>query len=120
MDNYSIVDLKGFAVSIRSGAAKSFSEDYSENLDEFISINQVINVIKQNSLGQDDEEYYVINELIFDDIFNEIRNWLYEVGLAKLAAKGYVDCAWDNESNSMTFWLPNKDKTHISSKPSDS
>ena len=118
MESYSIIDLEGFAKSMRDGAASSFEKDYTENLDEFISIGQVINMIKQNNLGLDDEGNYLINEDIFDDVFNNIRDWLYGVGLSKLASKGFVECAWDNDSNDMVFWLANKDKTSISAKPS--
>jgi hypothetical protein len=120
METYSIIDLEGYAKAMRSGAASSFSQEYSENLDEFITISQVINLIKKNNLGLDQEGNYLINEDIFDEIFDNIREWLYEVGLAKLAAKGFVDCAWDDEANGMVFWLPNKDNTSISSKPSKS
>jgi hypothetical protein len=118
MENYSIIDLEGYAKAMRDGAASSFEKDYTENLDEFISIGQVINLIKKNNLGLDEEGNYLINEQIFDDVFNDIRNWLYEVGLCKLAAKGFVDCSWDDASNEMVFWLANKDKTKIPAKPS--
>jgi hypothetical protein len=118
MESYSIIDLEGYAKAMRDGAASSFEKDYTENLDEFISIGQVINLIKKNNLGLDEEGNYLINEQIFDDVFNDIRNWLYEVGLCKLAAKGFVDCSWDDESNEMVFWLANKDKTNIPAKPS--
>jgi hypothetical protein len=118
MESYSIIDLEGFAKSMREGAASSFEKDYTENLDEFISIGQVINMIKKNNLGLDEEGNYLINEQIFDDVFNDIRDWLYGVGLAKLASKGFVDCSWDDESNEMVFWLANKDKTNIPAKPS--
>jgi hypothetical protein len=118
MESYSIIDLQGYAKAMRDGAASSFEKDYTENLDEFISIGQVINMIKKNNLGLDEEGNYLINEQIFDDVFNYIRDWLYEVGLCKLAAKGFVDCSWDDESNEMVFWLANKDKTQIPAKPS--
>lgn len=118
MESYSIIDLEGYAKAMRDGAASSFEKDYTENLDEFISIGQVINLIKKNNLGLDEEGNYLINEQIFDDVFNDIRNWLYEVGLCKLAAKGFVDCSWDDDSNEMVFWLANKDKTKIPAKPS--
>ena len=103
---------------MRDGAASSFEKDYTENLDDFITIPQVINMIKENNLGLDDEGNYLINEDIFDDVFNNIRDRLYEVALAKLAAKGLIECAWDDESNEMVFWLGNKDKTSIAAKPS--
>ena len=118
MENYSIIDLEGFAKSLRAGVASSFEENYTESLDGFISVDQVINLIKKNNLGKDEENNYIINEKIFDDIFNEIREWFYSVGLSKLASAGYVDCAWDNDSNEMVFWLANEAKEKISSKPS--
>lgn len=120
-ENYSIVDMNGYAAAMREGAAKSFlnSENYSENLDDFISIGQVICLIKNHSLGQDNDGNYIINEVVFDDIFDELREWLYGVGLSKLASKGYVECAWDNDSNEMVFWLADKKNTPISNKPSD-
>lgn len=119
MESYSIIDLEGYAKAMRDGAASSFEKDYTENLDDFISIGQVINMIKKHNLGLDDEGNYLINEQIFDDVFNDIRDWLYGVGLAKLASKGFVDCSWDDESNEMVFWLANKDKTSIPAKPSE-
>jgi hypothetical protein len=118
MESYSVIDLEGYAKAMRDGAASSFEKDYTENLDEFISIGQIINMIKKNNLGLDEEGNYLINEQIFDDVFNDIRDWLYGVGLAKLASKGFVDCSWDDESNEMVFWLANKDKTNIPAKPS--
>ena len=118
MESYSIIDLEGYAKAMRDGAASSFEKDYTENLDEFITIPQVINMIKNNNLGLDEEGNYLINEDIFDEMFESIRNQLYEVGLSKLAAKGFIYCAWDDDSNQMIFWLANKDQTSISAKPS--
>jgi hypothetical protein len=119
METYSIVDLTGYAKAMREGAASSFDKEYTENLDDFISLNQVINLIKKNNLGLDEEGNYLITPDIFDDVFNEIREWLYGVGLAKLASKGRVECAWDNDANEMVFWLDNKGKTTIPAKPSE-
>jgi hypothetical protein len=118
MDSYSIIDLEGYAKAMRDGAASSFEKDYTENLDDFVTIPQVIDMIKENNLGFDEEGNYLIDEDIFDDVFNIIRDRLYEVALAKLAAKGLIECAWDDESNEMVFWLGNKDKTSIAAKPS--
>ena len=115
---YSIHDLIGYARSVRESAAKSFSEDYSENLDDFISIQQTISIIKSYSLGMDDTGKVMINEELFNEAFSSLREWLYGVGLAKLASKGYVECAWDSDKNEMVFWLPDKKQTHLSNKPS--
>lgn len=118
MNKYSIVDLDGYANTLRDGAAKSFSEEYTENLDEFISITQVKNLVKKYSLGLDQNDNYIITTKIFNKVFNEVREWLYGVGLAKLAAKGLVDCAWDDKKNEMIFWIADDKKSKISSKPS--
>jgi hypothetical protein len=118
METYSIIDLEGYADAMRQGAAASFEEEHEENLDEFITVPQVINLIKKNNLGKDENQDYIIDENIFNNVFEEIRQWLYEVGLCKLAAKGLVDCAWDSGSNEMIFWLPNKEKIDIHSKHS--
>lgn len=117
MEKYSIVDMQGYASAIREGAAKSFSEDYAENLDNFISIQQIINLVEKHSLGLDSDGYHIIDEEVFNFIFEEVRVWIYEVGLARLAAQGYVECAWDDEDNDMVFWLADKDKTTINNKP---
>ena len=118
METYSIIDLEGYAKAMRDGAASSFEKEYTENLDDFITVNQVINLIKKNNLGQDEDGYFLINEDIFNQVFEEIRDWLYGVGLSKLASTGYVECAWDNDSNEMIFWLADKNKSSIASKPS--
>lgn len=118
METYSIVDLNGYAKTIRDGAAKSFTETYTENLDEFISLDQIIGLIEENSVGKDEEDNYLITQENFNDIFEEVRNRLYTVGLSRLAAKGLIECAWDDEANEMVFWLSDAGKTHIQNRPS--
>ena len=93
METYSIVDLEGYANSIRESAAKSFTETYTENLDEFISIDQVIGLVKEHSVGKDEEDNYLITEENFNEIFEAVRDRLDTVGLSRLAAKGLVECA---------------------------
>jgi hypothetical protein len=116
MDTYSIVDLRGYATSIRDAAAKSFTETYTENLDEFISIEQVIGMVKENSIGQDEENNYLITEENFDELFEQVRDRLYSVGLSRLATKGFIECAWDDESNEMIFWLSDEGQTRINNR----
>jgi len=44
----------------------------------------------------------------------------HNVGLAKLASKGLVECAWDNETNEMIFWAnPEISKTSKRKKSSN-
>jgi len=113
---YSITDIEGYADYIRRNVAKSFCEDYTEDLNDFITIPQTVSIIKEHTLGQNDNQEYLINEEAFDDTFEEIRTWIYGVGLSKAAGRDQIECAWDNKSNEMIFWLPKKN-TSIPSKP---
>jgi hypothetical protein len=106
---YAITDLDGYASSIRESVAHSFAEEYTENLDEYITIDQAKNIIVAYSLGQDEENNYLVDEESFNDAFDDIREWFYEAGLSKLAAKGLVECAWDDDLNQMIFWIPEND-----------
>lgn len=103
-NTYSIIDLDGYITSIREAAAQSFTENYDENLDDFITLDQTKNIIIGYSLGQDDDGNYLINEETFNDAFEDIRNWIYEAGIAKLAAQGLIECAWDDNLDEMVFW----------------
>jgi hypothetical protein len=104
METYSITDLPRYAECVREGAANQLIENYSDNLDEFISINQVINLIKDKSIGLDESENLLINEDIHNSIHEDIQDWIFNVGLAKLAAAGKIECAWDDDQNDMVFW----------------
>jgi hypothetical protein len=107
---YSINDLDGYASAIRDGVAQSFVENYNENLDEYITIDQVKSLIVGYSLGQDDDENYLINSEVFNDTFDDVREWFYEAGLSKLAAKGVLECAWDNDTDQMVFWVKDNEQ----------
>lgn len=121
MQTFSITDLDGFAISIRDGAARSISENYTENLDHFVSIEQVKKMISTNQIGLDEDGLPVITEDIFDSIFTEIRSMIYQIALSKLAANGLIECAWDNDSNEMIFWInsANEGLKFINSLPSE-
>lgn len=106
---YSITDLDGYASHIREAVAKSFQEDYTENLDDYISLEQIKQIIDGYSLGTDENNDYLINEEVFNDIFDDIREFFYGVGVAKLAAKDLIECAWDNNLNEMVFWVKDND-----------
>lgn len=110
-DIYSINDLNKYAESIRKNAALSFAQYHDENLDDFISIGQVENLIRDHSIGTDDDGCLIIDEDSYNQTFDDVRTFLYNVGLAKLAAAGKVECAWDNEINEMVFWLPSSELT---------
>jgi hypothetical protein len=107
---YSITDLDGYASSIRVSVANSFAEDHTEDLDEYITIEQSKDIIIGYSLGQDEDGNYLIDEESFNNSFDDMREWFYEAGLSKLAAKGLVECAWDDDLNQMIFWVKDNEK----------
>jgi hypothetical protein len=114
-DSYVINDLEMYAQSIRKNAALSFSENYNEDLDSFVTISQVCQLIADNAIGLDEEDKYIIDEDSYNYTFDQIRIRLYNIGLARLASAGEIECAWDDEANEMVFWVPESKSQHKAS-----
>jgi len=113
---YAITDLNGYTLQIREAAANNLTENGASNddLDSYISIGQMINLVKNKCLGLDDNSRPMLNETVNRQIFEEVSVWIHNVGLAKLAAQDLVECAWDDEINEMVFWhkeIPKNDKS---------
>jgi hypothetical protein len=114
---YAIVDVDGYVSQMRQAAANSISENgSSDNLDNYISIDQMLGLVKQNCLGFDDQERPLLNEDANNEIFEQAAVWIHNVGLAKLAAQDLVECAWDDKSNEMIFWAKEKRKSNAKPK----
>ena len=112
---YAIVDLDGYVREMRDAAAKTLAEDHDENLDEFVNVNQMINLVKSECIGFDDDERPMLNEDANEIIYEKTVAWIHNAGLAKLAAQGLIECAWDNNLNEMVFWsneTPQKRKSN--------
>lgn len=113
---YIITDTEEFVHLMRSSAASSLAEEYlgqtkeysDKDLDSITTLNQVESIIAEKSIEIDEESKYIINGDIFEDIFDEVRNLIYQSAMSQLAAKGYVECAWDDEKNKMVFWVDDK------------
>jgi hypothetical protein len=114
---YAIVNLKGYVEEMRQAAANSLTENCTDNLDEYISINQMINLVKDHCLGFDGDDRPLLNEDSNVEIFESTVDWIQNVGLAKLAAQDLVECAWDDETNEMVFWSKEKKKNATKRKP---
>ena len=121
---YAITDIDGYVSQMREAAANSISEDSSnDNLDHYISLNQMVGLVKSNCLGYDENDYPILDEKTNQQIFEEATIWIHNIGLAKLAAKDLVECAWDDELNEMVFWhkeAPKNDKPKRKRKRKDS
>lgn len=103
-ETYLINDLENYAVALRKLAGDSINENSNANLDDYISVGQVCGIIKENTIGISENGKYILDENSHETIFENIITRIYNVGLAKLAANGVIECAWDNESNEMVFW----------------
>lgn len=112
---YAITDLDGYANQIRIAAANSLTENCSDNLDDFISIGQLTNLVKSECLGFDAKDRPLLDENTNEKIFETTAIWIHNIALAKLAAKDLVECAWDDTNNEMVFWA--KEKNNDKSKP---
>lgn len=108
---YSITDLNGYIVQMRDAAAKSLCEDSSsDNLDDYISLDQMIGIVNKNCAGFDTENRPMLTESENEKIFEEAAIWIHNIGLAKLAGMDLIECAWDDESNEMIFWAKESEK----------
>lgn len=102
---YAITDVDGYVSQMRQVAAESISENSDQdNLDNYISIGQMIGLVKSHCLGFDDHNRPLLNEKQNEIIFKETTTIIHNAGLAKLAAKDIIECAWDDELNEMVFW----------------
>lgn len=112
---YAITNIEGYVTQMREAAAANISENSNQdNLNDYISIDQMIGLVKNHCIGYDDQNHPLLNEENNQKIFEETTTWIHNVGLAKLAAQDLVECAWDDELNEMVFWhkeFPKNDKS---------
>jgi hypothetical protein len=97
-----IDDIQQYSECVREFAAEQMSENHSEDLDNYVSIKQVENLVLSKTRIKNHKHY--ISEKKHYLIIETIMNMIYGVGLAKLAGSDKIECAWDDESNNMIFW----------------
>lgn len=95
-----ITDLKGIAKYVGKDIANEMMIPIKE-MKEFIKPSEVASIILQYSICQSGE--YYLNTQILQKVFNETKNWVVGIQLAKLAADGKLQTMWDEENNCMTF-----------------
>ena len=101
---YSIIDLERYVTEIREVAANTLSENNTDNLDDYVTITQLMQMVRKNCLGFDDDNRPLLNEKMNEQIYESTITWIHNVALAKLAAQDLVECAWDDKANEMVFW----------------
>ena len=102
-DAYIINDLESLSKTIRKNASLTFTQSNQDNLDEYITIKQIIELIYQYG-DTTNNGTIILDEVGYNNIFDAVRIRIYNSGLSKLAANGYIECAWDDESDTMIFW----------------
>lgn len=101
---YSITNLEGYATDLRRAAAEYICKNFDDNLDDYVGINQIIDLVHHYANGYDDEDRPMISEADNENIYGEVVTWIHNMGLAKLAGRDMLECAWDDELNEMIFW----------------
>lgn len=72
-----------------------------KEMKEYIKPKEVASIVKQYAIYKDGD--YLMNTIILQKIFGEVKNWVLGIQLAKMAASGKMDTLWDNEQNCMVF-----------------
>lgn len=72
-----------------------------EEMKDYIKPKEVASIVKQYCIYENSS--YHINTMILQKIFNEVKNWVLGIQLAKMASKGQLDTIWDDEKNCMIF-----------------
>lgn len=104
MATYAIEDLNAYAYGMRHLSANEINKNYTENLEDFINLPQLTSLIIEYSQGYDEHGNILIDEETNEELFYIVCDWIYGVGLSKLASQNLIECAWDNEQNCMVFW----------------
>lgn len=101
---YTITDLNQYALAIREQAIESIADDQNTNWDDFITVDEVIDIVACHSLGCDNDNNHMIDEETHNYIMDDLNTWIINIGLAKLAGANKIECAWDDSVNEMVFW----------------
>lgn len=102
--NYEIKNMMGFCKTIGFTVADEIG----------MSPKEFKNYIKPSNVRKIAEQYctkkgrsYFIEEEKIDDIYEDTRNWVIGIDLAKLAAQDKLECYWDDDINQMVFQKKN-------------
>lgn len=68
---------------------------------EFIKPKEISSIVKQYSIKKNSS--YFMDSIILGKIFQEVKNWVLGIQLAKMASNEQLDTIWDNDENCMIF-----------------
>jgi len=114
-DMFKIVDMDGFAQHVIKCAAKEVGAANTDEVFEYITTNEVSNLIVENCSAVDKDDNILIDYEHFTDCLHAVIQRIQNSAIAQLASEGYLDCAWDDELNNMVFWLSDKGQEYNNS-----
>lgn len=89
-------------------AAKHIGRDVANDMlipinemKDYIKPNEIVSIIKQYAISK--KNNYLINRMILQKIFMEVKNWVLGIQMAKMASDDQLDAIWDDEQNCMIF-----------------
>jgi len=101
-----VVDMDGYVEEIARAVTQELSPGTNpSDLYNYCTKEQIIGIVKENCLGFSENDEPLINFEVFHTIFNSVLQRVQNGALSKLAAEGYLECAWDDDLNEMIFWL---------------
>lgn len=100
---YTIYEFDKFSKEIRDMVARSFGAEDIDDIDSYITVNQVKSLIIENSFCLKDDELTADEKGLFKAC-DDIKAMIIDAGLSKLAAKGIIECGWSDEDNDFIFW----------------
>lgn len=106
---YTILDEQAFCQSLAKSVAECFDSDSTTEVFGYVTQDQMLSFVRERSYGFDHGNM-VINAKIYEDTVNDIAQSMQGKMLSKLAAEGYLNCAWDDKINDMIFWLADQDE----------
>lgn len=79
-----------------------------ESDDRYLTVAQVKNLILEKC-ERDGEELLATDDVL-KSITDQSQSILLGSFMSGMAARGELECAWDDKSNDMVWWLPEKKK----------
>jgi hypothetical protein len=102
---YSISDIDDYCHETRTLVASSFADNITEKeIDQYISIGQVEKFVDEFCDDHDENGSPIICEDSHNEICEAILTRIQNVGIAKLAANGTINVAFDEKLNDFIFW----------------
>jgi len=120
MKEYIITKMEKFCKAIIREASNGLSKKHNDaNINDFITIEQCRQIIEDNCDITEDTGEYTVNEKSYWSIIIEVSEQIYQSALSKLAADDIIECAWDDDTNKMVFWIEDgeNNKKVINEKP---